>query len=554
MRIGQTRGGRGAGVRFPVWLLAVMAPAALLAPACATPPEGASTPASAPQGVAAGGELRFGLATEPSGLSPTGDRWTTEQFQVARTIYDPLVSYDENYVPKPVLAETVVANDTFTVWTLTVRDGIAFHDGSPFDAEAVRTQLDAARQAPTFSGLLAPITSVETAAARTIEVRLSTPWSAFQHVLASQVGFMAAAPSPAAGAVDRPIGTGPFMWDTATPEQVRVKRSSAYWQKGQPVLDAVDFRIVPDAAVRLRAVRSGQLDVAEVHEPDVEARAERLGGSEGPLQVLTDNSGESPELVIALQSARPPFVSAPARQAVAFGIDREAVSQRLFSGGYPQAYGPYSEGSPWYGQAPWPAWDAGRARQSAQDVMRETGRPLRFTLLFPSDPLYAGLGELLVDELNAAGIGIALEVLSSREVQDRVEAGNYEAALLPLFGGGYPDEDFGLLYGKGISIAPGSSSPNFARFRNTAIDEAIEKSRATGDIGKQADQYQKIQELLAKEAPYVFLVQLQGSIVAGRNVQGMTTWTLPDGSRGISQLKTTVALNQAWVGAPGASK
>jgi ABC-type transport system substrate-binding protein len=302
--------------------------------------------------------------------------------------------------------------------------------------------------------------------------------------------------------------------------------------------------------VRVRSERSGQLDIAEVHEPAVEARAEQLGGATGSLQVLTDNSGETTELVIALQSSIPPFNASPARQAVAFGVDREAVSRRIFSGAYPQAYGPYSEGAPWYGQAPWPGWDAGKARQSAQDYTRESGKPLRFTMLFPSDPLYASLGQLLVDEFEAAGLGVTLEILSASEVRSRVESGDYEAAVLPLFGGGHPDEDFGLIYGKTVSLVPGSVGPNYARFRDDVVDEAIDKSRAVGDIGKQADQFQKIQEVLAKEAPYVFLVHLQGSMIATKNVQGLTKWHLPDGSLGISQLKTTVALNETWIGAP----
>src|SRR5262249_15594519 len=152
--------------------------------------------------------------------------------------------------------------------------------------------------------------------------------------------------------------------------------------------------------------------------------------------------------------------------------------------------------SPWYGQAPWPAWDAGKSRQSAADYTRDTGKPLRFTMLFPSDPLYASLGQLLVDEFEAAGIRGTLQVLPPDQVHERVEAGRYEAAVLPLFGGGHPDEDFGLIYGKGVSLTPGAAGPNLARFRDAVVDEAIDKSRAVGDISKQADQYQKIQEVL----------------------------------------------------------
>jgi peptide/nickel transport system substrate-binding protein len=185
------------------------------------------------------------------------------------------------------------------------------------------------------------------------------------------------------------------------------------------------------------------------------------------------------------------------------------------------------------------------------EFRQKTGRPLRFTVLFPDDAVYAGLGQLLVREYDAAGIGVGLEVLPSTEIRSRVERGEYEAAVLPLFAGGYPDEDFGLIYGKGTAVDVGTPTANLARFRDPVIDEAVELSRATGDISKQADQYQAVQEKLARESPYVFLVHLQGSIVAGPAVQGLTAWTLPNGAPGISQLRTTVSLGQAWVARPG---
>lgn len=521
----------------------------LLASACASEPEPTPSPPTGPKGVAAtGGELRFGLASLPDALSPVGTRWSTEQYQIGRALYDPLVSYDENYTPKPLLAESVTPHDNFTSWIIVLREGVRFHDGSALDADAVRAQFEASRKSEGSSSALALVSAVEVSDQRTVIVRTSAPWSAFLHVLASQVGFIASRETSTSADPAAPVGTGPFAWDTTVAgERIHLKRAPGYWQKGQPVLDGIDFRMVPDAAVRLRAVRSGQLDVAEVHEPEVEAKTGSLGGDKSTVRVLTDNSGETPELVIVLHTAKPPFRFPMARQALAFGVDREAVARRVFAGAYPQAYGPYSEGAPWYGQAPWPGWDAGKARKSAIDFQSEVGLPLRFTLLFPSDPALAALGQLLQSEYEAAGIGITLEVLPAEEIRRRTEQGDFEASVMPLFAGGHPDEDFGLVYGKGSPMTPRAPTANLARFDDSIVDEAIDKSRAAGDISKQADQFQKIQEQLAREAPYVFLVHLQGSIIAGKSVQGLTDWTLPDGSTGISQLRTTVALSHAWV-------
>jgi peptide/nickel transport system substrate-binding protein len=544
-------GGPTGSVALLVKAMSVAVVALVILAGCSSPDASPGPPSSPPGTSVRGSELSFGLAADADTWAPITTRWTAQQYQVGRALYDPLISYDDSYRPQPYLAESLTPNGDFTEWTLNLRSGVTFHDGSPLDAAAVKAQLEAARRAPGLTGSLTPVTSIDQTGPRSLVVHTSTPWSAFQHVLASQIGFIAtAATMSATGSDARPIGTGPFAFDEwAKGDHLHLKRNPTYWQKAPP-LDGIDFKVIVDPMARVQGVQSGTLNVAELFESDAQAKVAHLGGENGAIQVLTDNSGETPELVIALQSAKLPFSSSPARQSVAFSIDRDAVVKRIFSGSYPLAEGPYSEGSPWYGQAPWPAWDAGKARKSATDYQKDEGRRLSFELLFPDDPGLAPLGQLLVAQLEAAGVDVTLNVLPTDQIAERTRMGQYDAAVMSSFAGGQPDEDYGLIYGKGISIVPGVESPNLARFRDPIVDEALDKARATNDISKQADQYQKVQEELAREAPYVFLVHLQGSLIAGKNVQGLTHWTLPDGSPGISELRTTVALHQAYLGDP----
>jgi peptide/nickel transport system substrate-binding protein len=471
---------------------------------------------------------------------------------VGRAIYDPLMTYDDSYRVKPYLADSLKPNADFTEWTLELRQGVMFHDGTTLDAGAVKAQLEAARTAPVLTGALTPITAIDQTGPRTLVVRMSTPWSAFQDVLASQIGFIGSPSTMSSTGSDvHPVGTGPFSfdeWDKGV--HLHLKRNPTYWQKPGPPLTGIDFEVIADPAARIAGVQAGTLNVAELFDADAQAKVAHLGGDNGSIQVLTDHSGETPELVISLQSAKLPFASSPARQAVAFSIDRDAVVKRIFSGSYPLAEGPYSEGSPWYGQAPWPAWDAGKARKSASDYQKDEGRRLSFELLFPDEPSLASLSQLLVAQMQDAGIDVTLTVLPADQIAERARKGTYDAAVMSSFAGGTPDEDYGLLFGKGTPIAPGTESANLARFRDPVVDEALDLARATNDISKQSDQYQKVQEELAREAPYVFLVHLQGSLIAGRNVQGLTKWTLPDGTPGIPELRTTVALHQVYIGDP----
>jgi peptide/nickel transport system substrate-binding protein len=494
----------------------------------------------------AGGELSFGLASDPTNLNPTASRWDAPGLQVARAVYDPLLTYDESSNVQPYLATEVVPDDEFTTWTITVRDGVRFHDGSLLDAEAVKANLEASRLGPE-SGWLDAIDAIEVTGPSTVVVRCDSAWSAFPHVLAGQPGFMAAPSTLAGPATSGAVGTGPFRMEDWRPgERVRVARNPTYWQTGQPRLDAVDFRVSPDPAVRGQLARSGRVDVTQLVEPQEIAAARRLAGNE-QYQVLSDPSGETAEVVVAMNNGRPPFNDPVARQAVAFSLDREAVARRAFLSVFPVADGPYSEGSRWFGQALWPYRDPAKVQQTLVDYRKEHGRDLQIELLVPDTAMYRPLAPLLRSQLADGRVPVTVTLVPFDELEGRVERGEYQAAVVPLFGGGHPDEDRLLLYGRD-NVAPiGQVTANVARFRNNRLDGALDQSRRTTDITKQAEQYTIVQEELARDVPYVFLVHIAGVLVARNRVQGLATWTLPNGRPGISALEMTVALNQVWL-------
>ena len=548
-------GGPSAAVRLLVEAVGVGLVGLILLAGCSDPQSGQSPPSSPPATSVPGStQLSFGLATDAATWAPISTRWSTEQYQVGRALYDPLMTYDDSYRIKPYLASSLQANADFTEWTLELRDGVTFQDGSPVDAAAVKAQLEAARTAAGLPGALTPITGIDQTGPRTLVVHMSTPWSAFQDVLASQIGFIASPATMSDTATDaKPIGTGPFAFDEWTKGQhLHLKRNPTYWQKPQPPLEGIDFQVIADPAARVAGVQAGTLNVAELFDADAQAKVAHLGGDNGSIQVLTDHSGETPELVIALQSAKLPFASSPARQAVAFSIDRDAVVEADLQRLVPPGGGPLQRGFALVRPGPMAGVGRGQVPEvGVSDYQKDEGRRLSFELLFPDDPSLASLSQLL-DRPDAGRRDRRDPHRARRRTRSRSGPARAPTTrpVMSSFAGGTPDEDYGLLFGKGTPIAPGTESANLARFRDPIVDEALDKARATNDISKQSDQYQKVQEELAREAPYVFLVHLQGSLIAGRNVQGLTKWTLPDGSQGIPELRTTVALNQVYIGDP----
>ena len=167
--------------------------------------------AGRPPGPRDGGTLDIGVPSVLAQWSPAGTAWNAAELQAGRAVYDRLVSRDADDVPVPELASDLTPNADFTVWTITVRPGVTFHDGTPLDATAVVANLEAQRTSPVAAALLVPIASVQAATATTVVVTTTTPWSTFPQVLTTQVGYIAA-PSVLTGASADPIGTGPFAY------------------------------------------------------------------------------------------------------------------------------------------------------------------------------------------------------------------------------------------------------------------------------------------------------------------------------------------------------
>lgn len=515
---------------------------------CDRGPREAPRPTPSEQSLATGGHLRFALPGEPSGLDPTAARFGPDELQVARAIFDPLLTIDESSELRPGLATEVESNADLTVWTITLRTGVTFSDGAPVDAAAVKASLDASRQSVALAPLLDPIDTVEVVDDHTVRVELRTPWAAFAQILAEQPGLVGAPEMRAAADPARlPVGSGPFVldrWDAG--REIVLKKRPDYWREGLPRLDGVTFVVAPDEAARLAAVRRGSVDVARLVEPLHMARASMATADE--LQVLGDKSDDTPELVIVLNTSTPPFDDLAARAALAFSLDRDAMSREVFHGEFRPADGPFSEGSRYYGQAHWPILDVAHAAELARDYEQRSGRALEFRLSVGPGPLDLELARRIAEQATVVGIVVRLDVVADPDLlRGRVERGDFDAAVLALFAGSHPDEDYDLLHSGGGVPPAGTPSANLARFANGAIDEALDAARRSDDITVQAERYQQVQEELSQQLPYLFLVHMPSLLVARPEVRGLFEWTTPSGEPGVRQWRSTVSLESVWL-------
>jgi ABC-type transport system substrate-binding protein len=495
-----------------------------------------------------GGTLRMGLQAETSGWSPVNDQWGTSGYLVANAIFDRLAGYDEDGNIRAYLAESIEPNDDFTVWTIKLRDGVMFQDNTPVDAEAVEANLSAHQTSILTGQAFAAMDSVEVVDDLTVEVTMSKPWSTFPNVLTAQPGFMAA-PSQLTDpdGSRNPVGSGPFKFVQWTQDRnLTVEANEDYWRDGYPLLDGIEYQVLTDVITRGSALESDDVDLIESDNGAQIARFEDLA-EDGDYQVFLDEGGETTEWVFFVNTATAPFDNPLAREAAAAAIDREQISEVVFDGRFPPAKGPFKESSDFYADTDFVDFDLERATQAADDYEAETGEPLTFEILSPTSVSNQALVELLQQQFARAAIRAELRPVEATSGIIDVASGNFQAGTSSiLWGSTHPDREYLFIHSDNVKpiLELGTA---FTRLSNPAIDEALDTARETDDREEQAEQWAIVQEELASDTAWMFLVHNDLAAIATPAVRDATTWTFPDGTPGLPQEQVVLQTYQIWL-------
>lgn len=524
------------------WLAAAALSVALLAAGCgSSEPEQVADSDSlggvdAPPSVEAdagepipGGLLTYGLNAETSSLHPYVGQWNGSAYTMANAIYDPLAAVGADGTVRPYLAESITSNDEFTEWTITLRDGVTFHNGEPLDAEAVVMNINASRESALIGAGFVTMTDVKAVDEKTVLATFSEPWSTFAGALTLQPGYMAAPAmlaDPEPGTAE-PIGTGPFMFEERIPgDETKVKKNPDYWQEGLPYLDNIEFKIVADSTSRGTALTTGDLSAIEVFDSSLlKTMVEEEAA--GDVQLFTNAGAEADESVIALNTSKAPFDDPVARQALAYAIDQEKIAEQAYEGMYPAAWGNFEEDSPFYisrEEAGYPAPDVAKARELATQYQQENGAPLSFTFLAGSDPTLLSIAQYLQQTLGEAGIEMTIEAGESASIITRVITGDYEASTFGMWSA--PNLDKGYPFVATDPVAEGISL-NYTKLVDPELMAAMDEARATDDVELQKEAWAKAQKRMAANLDRIFIVHPRQAIAANPEYHGFTMATFP---------------------------
>ena len=454
-----------------------------------------------------GGELLFALEADSDGYNPVWNLWSLSGQFVGSSIYDSLAYEIGDGNLEMGLAESITPNDDATVWTITLKPDIFFHDGTPLDAEVVKANFESRRTNPLTGSALAPIENVVVNDPLTVEVQMNTPWAGYAHTLAAQGGYVVslANASDSAGDLD-PIGTGPFEFVEHTPDShVTVTKNEDYWGK-EPYLDGIRFNMIPDVTARDQSVQAGSVDALHTSNPKSVATARE----DDSLQTYEHSSDVAH---ILLNSAVPPFDNPLAREAVALGTNQDSLIVAI--GGedvVTPASTPFVENNPWHLEDNgYPAYDQEAATALVEQYEAETGES--FAVELTAGP---GVGVVvstaLVEQWQAIGIDTTFQPVEQSVFIGGVFRGDYQAGFWRSHS--WIDPDFSYIFWNS------ESTINFTNVNSPELDAALDAGRGTLDPDERRVAYDDTQRILNEELTHLWLYDVVWAIITTQQVHG----------------------------------
>jgi peptide/nickel transport system substrate-binding protein len=537
---GPMKRGQRRAILLPCMLLAV----ATLTLATLTLPVAGPAQTSPPHG----GTLVVAISADPGHLNPA---ITTSgaTHTAAELVYNGLLGRDERGDPIPDLAESWTIEQAGAVYRFRLRDGVTWHDGARFTAADVKFTFEEvllkfhARTKASIGGALAGIDAPDD---RTVVFRFRQPYAPLlQQLDATEAPIVARhvyqGSDPQTNPANAsPVGTGPFRFVAYRKgAEIRLARNAAYFKRGLPYLDELVMRVIPDAGTQVLALESGEVDFLWGVPGPHQSRL-RADGRVRMAQTSYHPGGSNCIMTVSFNLDRPILKDVRVRRAIALALDREAfLAQVLFNEGKVAA-APISSEIPWahargLALPPFDRTEAERLLDAAgwkkeRDAVRVArgvagvADGTRLAIDFVHFPTFAKYGELVRQHLGAVGIDVTqrpLEpaVFAPAVFKDRA----FDTNVISYCNG--PDPEIGvrrMYHSSQIGPAPFT---NAAAYRNERVDALFDRAGQTVERERRGQLYRQIQEIVAQELPYVWLVETPTTRAWSARCSGFKAWT-----------------------------
>ncbi len=492
------------------WLLCVMM---VLAAGCS----GSSD--SAKSGTASTGlkDLVVAIGTDASTLDP--HLCTDSATEVInKNIYNNLVRFDTNMKIAPDLATEWKLADDGVTWTFKLRQGVTFHDGTPFNAAAVKFNIERVLDPKTASArrsVLAMIKSVEAVDDATVKIITSYPVGSFLYQLAHPVAGMV---SPAAAAQHgqklglNPCGTGPLKFVKWVPgEKLEFVPFEKYYE-GAPKVKTLTWSIVPEDSTRAMLLESGQIDVA-LRLPVTDVARLR---SNKDIAITTTPTIMT--MYIALNNQKGPLKDVRVRQALNYAVNKTSLVNDVIGGFAVVADSVIPPGVGGYAGIGAYPYDPAKAKE----LLAQAGYPNGFEIT-----LWTPVGRYLMDKQVAealqaqmanVGVKMSIRTWDFQALMAEVKKGQFDSVLLG-WSASTADADQAMYPVFESTQWPPNS--NRAFYKNSTVDQLLNGAKKEMNPAKRADMYKKAQQQIMDDAAWIVLFYPKQSVAYRSNITGI---------------------------------
>jgi peptide/nickel transport system substrate-binding protein len=474
-----------------------------------------------------GGRITWALEQDPGHIAPYGGILTMTR-TAQEPMYESLMEWDKNLNLKPAIASSYVIKDAKTI-DFTIRPGIKFSNGQPVTADDIKYSFDLQLAPPlpgsvSVLGQVPSIAGIEVLSASKARMHLKSPDARVLGYLAWQ-RYSAIVPKDmytTLNAATRGIGTGPYMLEGSyvPNDHLNYVRNPNYWKKGQPYLDAINYKIITDEQARIAALRAGAIDGATVSVDSANA----LRGVSG-LKVLSGLTAAFRELQFTIKEGEnKPWADKRVRQAVNLAINRTEILQKVYNGtgqgsGHVAAgYGPWVI-PPKELKTKWEKYDLPKAKK----LMAAAGFSKGFdvTLTTFSTPLdFPAVAALIQNQLKKININVNIVAQDPATFAAKNGQGAFEWDLTAR---GMRGDVDGYVAEFNPTGAFGKTVYNtwFNGYKNQQMWRLVGNGRITLDPKKRMPMYQKLNRVLMTELLEVPLVSVSKYQVVNAKLQDM---------------------------------
>ncbi|TDH35958.1 ABC transporter substrate-binding protein [Pseudohoeflea suaedae] len=469
-----------------------------------------------------------GQIAEPKSLDPAAVT-AVNDFRILVNVYDGLTRYrDGTLEVEPALAESWEISEDGKTYTFKLRSGVTFHDGSEFNAEAVKFNFDRMLKEDhpfhdtgpfPLAFFFSSVAEVNVIDDLTVEFKLNAPYAPFLSNLAYPTGLIV---SPAA--VEEygkdfgrhPSGTGAFKFEEwEANAKVVVSRNEDYWDGAAP-LEAIVYRPITDANTRIAEMLAGGLDIMVEVPPD----SLQQFRDNAEYKVLEQAGPHVWFLILNLKEG--PFSDKLVRQAANYAIDKKALTENVLQGTADIAAGPTPPAFAWaYDESldPYP-YDPEKAKELLKEA-GYSGEPLTFYVTEGGsgmlDPV--AMGTAIQADLQKVGMKVNIETYEWNTFLDKVNPGLEGKADMAEMAWMTNDPDTLPYLALRSEAFPDKGGFNSGYYSNPKVDELLNAAREATDQSERAKLYKEMQQIVHDDAPWVFVANWKQNAVTRAGVE-----------------------------------